>query len=808
MRPTRPQQPETTPDGFSEVDLPLPVEGLCDLVLTRTADGGLARPDAPGAALTAEELADHAHAAGVSGRDLRVLVDDGARNAALLGRVADALGCDILVTPAGATVERLAGPGGGTRAEAVPVDRASGEVVDWLLIQPAGLATTLPGWFDLAGGLVLHRAGLVTLPLPGGLEFANRDDFVLRRAAASRLGLGHPDLVTVALATRGGGFRLTTYRVDRTGDQRGRVSGRDVAAALSSIYLYGGDLRLWLRWPDDTGECTRLETEVAALAESTGATVWAPEPGGQAVLLRGSRDLAARGRDGTVVGWRAYRPPHTPEQDRFETDLDGRLVPRGGPKVTAVGGVSLLNVGRASEDELLDRYGELSAEPGMMLIDLTVLDDGRLALRYGDGTHLAAGTAGLRSLLEGSGWKSEDLQLLTPVTPERADGLREHLTVLEAELGVEIWSLSPGAEVVVRDGLARAVDEQRKPARWLRAADPATVDTGRWRNDDGWLIPRRRHTPRPLPAPPPPAEPAAAAPPPDRVLPPPSPRPALTVPGRATRAHGVRWLPDQPEVNAEPVRLWLASAWSPQRVSIEGVPSPNLFLIAHLDGERVAGAAPQKHLLCLRVEAGGAVDLGRVGTVPADLKHLATEGGTYLLPAGWLDQARLQVAYTIGDDGRPGEEVEVAANPIVLRSTGARHGTEGLPNDVATWPRTERGGGAWALIPESPAVPEGDFLPLHTKRPPIHEGQRLVHLQVPAGRAIDVTASAAALVTLTSVRSRLPELVADGVTLLLPRRSYERTPVDQVLFVEAGKWKHRAKGIDLPLSSLIAPERA
>ncbi|WP_035086576.1 hypothetical protein [Catenuloplanes japonicus] len=798
----RQQQPETAPDPFSALDLPLPIDGLCDLVLTRTADGGLARPDAAGAALTAEELADHAHASGVSGRDLRVLVDDGARNAALLGRVADALGCDILVAPAGATVERLAGPGT-ARAEAVPVDRASGEVVDWVLIQPAGLATTLPGWFDLAGGLVLHRSGLVSLPLPGGLEFANRDDFVVRRAAAARLGLGHPDLVTVALATRNGGFRLTTYRMDRTGDQRGRVSGRDVAAALSSLYLYGGDVRLWLRWPDDAGECTRLEAEVTALAEATGAVIWTPEPGGQAVLLRGSRDLAARDRDGTVVGWRAYRPPHAPEQDRFETDPDGRLAPHGGPKVVAIGGVSLLNVGR----DVDDRYDELSAEPGMMLIDLTVLDDGRLALRYGDGSNLAVGAAGLRSLLEGSGWKSEDLQLLTTVTPERTDGLREHLSVLEAELGVEVWTLSPGAEVVVADGLARAVDEQRRPARWLRAADPATVDTGRWRNDDGWLIPRRRHTPRTQAAPPPPAaEPAAAAPPPDRVLPPPSPRPSLTLPGRGTRPHGVRWLSDQPEVNAEPVRLWLSSTWAPQRVAVEGVPSPNLFLVAHLDGERVSGAAPGRHLLCLRVGAGGAVHLSRAENVPAGLKHLSS--GTYLLPAGWLDQATLQTAYLIGDDGRPGEEVEVQPNPIVLRSTGARHGTEGMPNEVITWPRTDRPAAAWALIPEAPAMPDGDFIQLHTKRPAVTEGKRLVHLQVSKGRAIDVTASAAGLVALTSIRSRLPELVANGVTLLLPRRSYDRTPVDQVLVVEAGRWKHRAKGIDLPLSSLISPERS
>ncbi|GAB7042450.1 MULTISPECIES: hypothetical protein [Catenuloplanes] len=792
------------PDPVPEhpaVDPPTPVDGLCDLVLVRTGDGGLARPEAPGTALTAEELTDYAQECAVPGKDLRVLVDDGARSAKLLSRVADALDCDILVTPTGATVERLPGPGG-THAEAVPVDRVSGEVVDWKLVQPARLATTLPGWFDLAGGLVLPRAGLATLPLPGGLEFANREDFVVRRAAAARLGVGHPDLVTVALATRDGGFRLSTYRPGAS--TRSRYTGRDVAAALSSIYLYGGDLRLWMRWPEDEANRTHLEAEMAALAEATGATVWAPAPGDEAVLLRGSRDLAARDRSGAVSRWAAFRPPDAPETGRFTTDRDGRLVPRGGPAVLAAGGVSLISTGRQPEDALRERYADLTAEPGTALIDLTVLDDGRLALRYADGSNLAVGVAELRALLAGSGWAGEDLLLVTPVLPERASGLRGHLALLEPELGVEIWSLPPGATVVVRDGLPRAVDEQLRPARWLRAGKPGTAEeTGRWRNDDGWLIPRRRHpassAATPVVTVP---EPMAVVPPPERVLPAPSPRPSLTVPGRGSRRHGVRWLPDLPEVNAEPIRLWVTCAWTPQRVAVEGVPSANLFLMGALDGERLARDNPQKHLLCLRVEAGAAVDLGRVEDVPADLKHLAAESGTFLLPAGWLDQARLSAGYRIDEDGRPVEHAELPENPVVLRCTGARHGTEGLPNDVVTWPKSDRGGGAWALLPEKP---EGDFLPLHPKRPAVRAGHRLVHVQVPANRAIDVTASATGLVGLTSVRSRLPELVAAGVSLLLPKRSWERTRVDQVLQVENERWKHSAKGIDLPLASLLTP---
>ncbi|MEV7986825.1 hypothetical protein [Micromonospora sp. NPDC085948] len=831
MRPNRQRPLGAAPEQVSAADLPLPVDGLCDVVLVRTDDGGLARPEDHGTALTPQEVAAHARAAGVAGCDLRVLVDDGARDAALFGQVASALGCDILVTPAGATVRRLAGPSLAGRAEAVPIDRISGEVVDWVLVQPTALRTTLPGWFDLAGGLVLPRSGLATLPLAGGLEFANREDFVVRRAAASRLGVGHPDLMTVALATRAGQFRLSTYRLDAAGENPGRYSGQDVAAVLSSTYLYGGDLRVWLRWPDDPVQCQRLDAQVTALAEATGATVWTPEIGSEAVLLRGCLDLAARDRAGMVARWREYRPPYAADTPRFAADRDGRLGPSGGPVVSAAGGVALISTERASEAALLDRYVDLSAEPGLMLVDLTILDGGRLALRYQDGSHLAVGAVELRALLTNAGWRGADLQLLTPVAPEWTEGLREHLDVLESDLGVEIWSLTPGAVVVVRDGLARAVDEQRRPARWLRAADPGQpAETGRWRNDDGWLIPRRRgagESPGPSPAAPPSAAPppaapatalppaapaaapatpapAAAAPPPDRVLPAPSPRPALTVSAPGGRPHGLRWLPERPEVNAEPVRLWLASPWSPRRVAIEGVPSANLFLVGDLDGERVARAHPYQHLLCLRVEAGGLVDLDRVGDLPAG--HLGTRpAGTFLLPAGWLDQARLRAGYDVDDDGRPQEETELPGSAVVLRCTGARHGTDGLPDDVVRWPGGARGAGAWALVPDSPVESPDDFLPLHQRRPPVRDGHRLVRLRLVAGEAIDTRASAAALSALTSVRSRLPELVAEGVTLLLPQGCYDGARVDQVLHADGGRWRQRTKGIDQPLSSFLAP---
>ncbi|MEV4629529.1 hypothetical protein AB0J90_25020 [Micromonospora sp. NPDC049523] len=779
---------------------PAPVPGLADLVLVRSDEGGLALPDDPGAALTVNALADLARDAGAGEQDLRVLMDDGARQAAIFGRLADALGRDVLVTPAGATVQPTAAAA--VRTEAVPVNRASGEVVDWVLIQPASLRTGLPGWYDLAGGLVLHRGGLVTLPLPNGLEFADREGYVVRRAAASQLGTTHPNLATVALATRGGGFVLSTYR------GRSGVHGADeVAAALSSIPLYGGDLRLWLCWPVDDAEQRKLDDQVRALAEATGATVWTPPVGAEAVLLKGCQDLAARDRSGQAVPWRAVRPPHTSGESVFDTDLDGRLTPADGVTIASAGEVALMSTSPRREAAMRDRYRELTAEPGMTLVDLTIMEDGRLGLRHGDGSSLAAGTAQLRRLLEMSGWRGEDLMLLTPVPPERADRLHEHLRVLEDELGVEVWTLTPGALVSVQDGLPRAVDEQRLPARWQRAAGAGPdQEGGRWRNDDGWLVPLRQRIPESAPTGAAVAEPAAMAPATAGPLPPPSPRPPLTVSARGSRPHGVRWLPERPEVNAAPVRLWLSSPWPAQRVAVEGVPSANLYLVGHLAGGPLAQTNPQRHLLCLRVEAGGAVHLGRLGVdLPADLRHQVAEG-TYLLPAGWLDLARLQQGYRVDEAGQPRDPVELPANPLTLRCKGARHGADGLPNEVVFAPR---GGRMWAVVPDRPGaeVTDDDLLVLLAKRPAVRAGHRLIRLQIAPNRAVDVVASAAALAGLTSVRSRLPELVANGVTMLLPSRYYERTTVDQVLHAENDRWRPRAKGIELPLSSLIAPDR-
>ncbi|MFV2021209.1 hypothetical protein [Micromonospora sp. LOL_023] len=801
---TSQQQPESVPGP----DLPQPVPGLHDLVLATTPDGDLAHPDSPDAALSAEQVADHARSSITGGGHLRLLVDDGARHEALLGLVAEQLGCDVLVAPTGSSVDLFSGPDGAV-GEAVPVDRASGEVVDWALVQPAGLVTTLPGWFDLAGGRVLSRTGLATLPLPEGIEFVAGEDFVTRRAAAARLGSGHPDLITVAVTTGGGGFRLPAYGVDDTTVPAGH-GGRDLAAALSQIQLYGGDLRLWLRWPDDPAERHQIETEIAALAETTGTTVWAPAAGGEAVLLRGCRDLGARDRAGNVTRWQEYRPPYARVKPRYTTDLDGRLVPAAGPAAGTLDPVTVVSTRRQSPATLRSRYAGLTAQRGCTLIDLSLLDDGRLALCYVDGSCLAVDGGVLRALLVNLGWAGEDLLLLTPVTRDAADGLSAHLAVLEAELRVEIWSLPPGASLVVRDGLARAVDGQRRPAAWLRTGRPGPAQAGsRWYTDDGCLLPVRRDAERPTaPAPAPlPAAPAATAPPPHRVLPAPSPH-RVAVSSRVGVTPGVSWVPDRPLANTEPVRLWLACPCPPGRAAVEGIPTASLFLVGDLDGARVARSNPGRYLLCLHVGAGSAIDLSRLAEVPAEVRRGlgggGDETGRFLLPAAWLDQVRLLAGYRVDDRGQPHGQVELPAEPVLLRCTGASHGVDGLPDEAVRWPGGGRAGHAWVVLPETPGALAGEVLEAWLQRPAVQTGHRLAHVRLAAGTAIDVSASAAVLVGLVSVRNRLPELLVAGVDLVLPPAAYHQARVDQIRYADGDRWRHRGtRLVDLPLSALF-----
>ena len=304
------------------------IDGLHDVWLVPHPSGGVAAPDDPRVALTAGPLAEMVRRSGTAAEDVRMLVSDGGGRLDLFRDVAALLGHDVLVCPAGAVLRQRAATGDATGPlDAVPVDEATGRDVDWELVQPLGRATDLPGWFALRDGLVRPRTGVVALPLPGGLALATRADFVTRRAVAARLRTRIPGLATVAVTVRAGGFLVGDYR----GTQN-VVDGDLLAGALGGLPLYGGDVRMWLTWPTEPEAQQRLTANLAALARTAGARVWAPPPGGSVELVDGA-DLRALDRLGRPAPWQPHEVTGVGWTTRFRPAEDGTLHPANGTVV-------------------------------------------------------------------------------------------------------------------------------------------------------------------------------------------------------------------------------------------------------------------------------------------------------------------------------------------------------------------------------------------------------------------------------------------------------------------------------------------
>ncbi|MEV6813992.1 hypothetical protein [Micromonospora sp. NPDC051296] len=298
------------------------ISGLFDLWLEPGAHGGLVMPLKPGRPLTARAITDLVRRSGEAANDVRILTADGARHTELFSEVAGLLAHDVLVSPEGAEIRHHHRSGGDGPLHAVPLDRETRRTRDWIVIQPPELATPLPGWFTVDRGLVRSRKGVVGLPLRGGVVLATRADFVTRRATAHRLGAAPDGLVTVAVTARAGGFLVGDYG----GTQR-VYSGGQLAALLGDLPLYGRELRLWLTWPSDPDEQQSLGTQARELAETTGATVWTPPPGGSAELVDGRQDLRALDYAGEAAEWQTHRPRFAAGPPTLRTTPAGLLVP-------------------------------------------------------------------------------------------------------------------------------------------------------------------------------------------------------------------------------------------------------------------------------------------------------------------------------------------------------------------------------------------------------------------------------------------------------------------------------------------------
>ncbi len=456
-----------------------PVNGLFDLWLVRTANGDLAIPERPTVPLSVQDVVELVRARGGDGLDVRLVAPDGARGQDFVAEIAARLRRDVIVSPDGAEV-RVAGQ----PREPRPVDRASGRAVNWTFVQPPDLATDGPSWFELVGSTVVPRSGVVTLPLADGVMVATRSDFLVRRTAAARLTVGHLNLSTIGVGIDLGAFVVGDYDGGVT-----RYGGRELAAVLSMLPIYHADVRMWLTWPHDDEGTIRLHTNLCEFAAYSGAMVWAPSPGGCAILLD-SGDLAAMSQDGTVSQWLAYPPDDTRGwKPRFRTSTDGRLAPvtvHAGPATrdpaAEARGIEAVDAALRRMNEtlygLLDNAGHIQAavraavecrSPTDALALIEAWQDfhgGLTAARYSP----AAATSGAA---DPPAWSAADIDELAATTSELVDAYDRLRQLMElgdvnpaadrapgtADLEglVARWRLGQGADLRLRSSLAIAL---------------------------------------------------------------------------------------------------------------------------------------------------------------------------------------------------------------------------------------------------------------------------------------------------------------------------------------------------------------
>lgn len=713
------------------------IPGLFDLWLEPGARGGLVLPTKPDRPLDARAITDLVRRSGHAADDVRILTSDGARHSELFSEVAGLLAHDVLVTPDGAEIRHHDRRGGDGPLHAVPVDRATRHVRDWLVIQPPELATPLPGWFAVDRGLVRTRKGVVGLPVPKGVVLATRADFVTRRATAHRLGSAPDGLVTVAVTARTGGFLVGDYG----GTQRVYTGGQ-LAALLGDLPLYGSDLRLWLTWPSDPDEQRDLAAQMQELAETTGATVWTPPPGGSAQLVDGRHDLRALDFTGKVVEWQAHRPRFA-GPPALRATPDGLLVPTRECLVITV-----------RTEPLPDSEPSDTAEPA---------------------EH-----------------ESSETPELTQHEPSEATEPAEH----------EPSEATQPAEPEPSETTKPAEPE---PSETTEPAEPEPSETAKpAKPEPSEPTEPTQHEPSETPEPtehePPKAEKASGSETPSPKAEEPSeaerrkptsvpavplPRPSLVLEDRRAAAYGPTWLPPGQQVNAEQFEAFVVLPSDAQSIT-DGIPSGELFLLAFLDPK----SAPQgSRLLRVRVRPGGAIPMSELrGHVPARLQHLRGLRESYLLPAARLDQTCSVDIFDTDPSGNLIPVEECDGDSLRIRCAPMSRSIAGLPNDAHRWPRsgTRR---AYALLPADRARLPRNWLRLYHRQPAARPGRLLLELRVPRGRAIDVTATADALTPLTLVSTRAEQLHAAKVELILGSRSYARVQVHRAYRAEGEGWQ-------------------
>jgi hypothetical protein len=678
--------------------------------------------DGTGQSVDLREVAELVDGAGGPGCDIRILTGSGERCLGLLQELADELWCDVYVPPAGATVIERAG-------DFVAVDAVAGEPVDWLLVRPGAVSVQMPVWFDRSHGRVLLSKGLVTLPLADGLAFATRNTFVAMAAFAGDLALGTEGLTPIAAVVHSGRFAIAWYEgpEERLG---GEEFGRLVAASLDAPSF---DVQLAIAWPADPAEREQLEYELFAMADVLDRTVWVPEPGCSATTARtesGHIELVAADAEGGPARWHPYASSAaTGHYLHHESEATGRLVLRSEA-------AAAINPRTANGDGGLDIAAEWARLEPDHLDTLRAADLAFRVMRFDQPSEAAA-------LLRVSEAWSEYFPAYENLISRHGGAIGgvadlDRVVDLRQQLDLLVGGYTPRDEVA---GVPEVADDRSPAAGQLTGPDQT------------WSAART---------------------------------PDMIVGARGRSPHNIAWLPAVPLTNADPLDLYVWTTIPPEHVPRHGLPVADVFLLAHLDGERLAARQRSGFVLRLSVPHGTAVDPSAYTTrLPARLQHRVREApDIYLVPLVWLSAVTITDCYQLDGDGGCAAAWSLDGAALTVCFKGADHGVPGLPSEVVRWPARRDTVDAYVTLPDDPDWIRArlstypGWLPLNRRRPNVAPGYRLLEVAVGRRCGIDLPESMTGLAGVPVAGVTLSSF--SGVDVVLPAREFAKTPITRV----------------------------